>query len=69
MIDRDLLISATIRKHLTLAKLAQELGISAPSMSRKITASDFRLKEIEKISSVLELKVTERDAIFFAKKG
>lgn len=67
MIDRDLLIGACYRKHLRLGDVANQLGLTQGSLSRRITAGAFSREEIDVIAKYLKLSNKERDEIFFAK--
>jgi DNA-binding Xre family transcriptional regulator len=47
--------------------LAQQLGISGHSMSRKINGkNEFKASEIETLCKFLKISAKERTAIFFA---
>ena len=56
-----------VRKGLTLAEVARELGLDPASLSRKINGnSDFYRGEIERIINLLNLSGEDVLRIFFA---
>lgn len=67
MIDRDLLFSTTYGKGLRFKDLAEALGVSKESFSRKLANDTFNLEEITTISNVLKLSNSARNKIFFGK--
>ena len=58
--------AAMVRKGYTQKKLAEEIGISEPSIYRKIKNGSFGLDEAQKIIDVLGIENPED--IFFAKE-
>lgn len=48
--------------------IAKQIGISSYALQMKIdNDSEFRVSEVEALSKILNLSLTEKDAIFFAK--
>lgn len=48
--------------------IAQQLGISAYTLQLKIdNDNEFKVSEVDLLSSLLHLSLREKDAIFFAK--
>ncbi len=58
--------AAIARRGYTQKRLAEEIGISEPSMHRKIKNGTFGLDEAQRIINVLEIEKPED--IFFAKE-
>lgn len=63
-----LALRAVIEKSgLKYSKIAAEMGISAYSLQKKIhNVTEFKASEISKLASLLSLKKTEVNSIFFA---
>ena len=54
MFDKNLLKSELVLKDLTLEKLGKLLGLSKPTMSKKLNGvSEFTLSEIQALSKIL----------------
>lgn len=52
---------------LTISKVAEDLGITRAGFYKKLNnSSEFKASEISKLSAMLSLTDTEREAIFFA---
>ena len=67
LIDTKKLKGAVYASGLTFKKLAEKIGISQASMSKKTTGKrTFDVAEAYEISQVLGLDQSERDEIFFA---
>lgn len=66
MFNANELRAAIVRRGYTQKKLAEKIGISEPSMYRKIKNGSFGLEEAQKIIDVLEIENPEK--IFFAKE-
>ncbi len=48
--------------------IAQQIGISSYALQMKIdNDSEFRVSEVDALSTILNLSLMEKDAIFFAK--
>ena len=59
--------AAMVRKGLTVADIAKELGIDPATLFRKMSGqSDFYRNEIEKLCTLLELSAEDTLKIFFA---
>lgn len=67
MVDKDILLSACLKKHMRFKDLAKILEISPCQFSRKINSNHFSTKEIGIISEELNLSIADRNKIFFAK--
>lgn len=58
---------AMMRASMTMESLAEQVGISAVSMSYKVNNKrEFTSSEIKRISDILNLTIEERELIFFA---
>ena len=58
--------SFLVKRNISAGKLADELGISRVSLSKKINNKrEFKASEIVKIQKLLALTNVERDYIFF----
>lgn len=66
MFNANELRAAIVRRGYTQKRLAEKIGISEPSMYRKIKNGSFGLEEAQKIIDVLEIENPEK--IFFAKE-
>lgn len=59
---------AVAEKGLKYKYIAEKLNMTRQSLQQKIeNDSEFKASEIKALQELLELSVTERDAIFFAK--
>lgn len=66
MINRNLLKAAIARAGFTQEKLAESVGISANTLSKRIQgASFFNTDEIDKICSILAIESNEEKANIF----
>jgi len=66
-IDRDLLLSAVNRNHLSFRELSVMMKITPTSFSRKLKCQRFTLKELHDMKNTLHLTDKEVISIFFAK--
>ena len=66
MFNANELKAAIARRGLTQKKLAEKIGMSEPTMNRKIKRGSFGLDEAQKIIDVL--KIDKPEEIFFAKE-
>lgn len=68
MLNKNLLRSAIVKKGYTQEKLAEIIGMSANTLSSRITgASSFNVDEIDKICEVLDIvDNNEKAAIFLS---
>lgn len=67
MIDTIKLEMSITKARITKRELAKQLGISEMSLYNKIhNISEFKASEIRKLSEILELSDSDRQAIFFA---
>lgn len=66
MIDRDLLISASRKKHMTFNDLAKALDIDRATFSRKLRTKGFTVDELTMIRDALQISRKEMFDIFFA---
>jgi transcriptional regulator with XRE-family HTH domain len=58
-----------IKAGFTLETLAKEIGINPATLHRKMNGeSDFTRKEIQEISNLLNLNITNINEIFFAEQ-
>lgn len=68
MTDTLALRAAIEKSGLKYSKIAEEIGITAYSLQKKIcNVTEFKASEIAKLASLLSLKKTEINSIFFAK--
>lgn len=69
MTDTKELKIALLRSDMTASELADAIGISRVSLSYKMNnLRQFTVPEISKIAEVLNLSVSDKDRIFFAKQ-
>lgn len=67
MIDTIKLEMSITKARITKRELAKQLGISKMSLYNKIhNISEFKASEIRRLSEILELSDSDRQAIFFA---
>lgn len=67
MIDTIKLEMSITKARITKRELAKQLGISEMSLYNKIhNISEFKASEIRRLSEILELSDSDRQAIFFA---
>ena len=66
MVDVSELKACMARKGHTICSLANEINVSAPTLSHWMKNGTFRMDKVEQICLVLEIK--KPAAIFFAKK-
>jgi transcriptional regulator with XRE-family HTH domain len=66
MLNANELRAAIVRRGYTQKRLAEEIGMSEPSLYRKIKNGTFGLNEANKIIEVL--KIDKPEEIFFAKE-
>ena len=58
---------AILKAHVTKSDIADALGISRVSLTRKINnVTEFKASEISLLKNILKLSDQERDKIFFA---
>ena len=66
MTDTIMLKMAIVRSGLSQRKIAHALNLSEMGLYKKINnITEFKASEIEALQTVLNLTVSERDAIFF----
>ena len=66
MTNTQELKSFLVKRNISASRLANELGISRVSLSKKINNQrEFKASEIVKIQKILVLTNAERDFIFF----
>ena len=69
MTDTKELKIALLRSDMTASELADAIGISRVSFSYKMNnLRQFTVPDISKIAEVLNLSISDKDRIFFAKK-
>lgn len=69
MINSNLLKSAIVRTGMADYEVAEKIGISKSSISRKINGTcEFKMSEFEKLVQLLNLSPDETMAIFFGGK-
>ena len=68
MVNVSLLKSKTKDRGLTLEKLAEQIGMSRCTMSRKLSnhGADFTIKQANMIVNILGLSLEEANSIFFS---
>lgn len=67
MTDTALLESYISASGLKLNFICEKLGLSRQGFRKKLTnESEFKASEINALATLLEISVSERDAIFFA---
>lgn len=67
MTDKELLIEHIKLKGLSRTQFAAAMGFSMPTFYSRVNGrSNFSTAEIKKAEKILDLTVTQRNAIFFA---
>lgn len=67
MTNRDLLVKCIERSGLKKGKIAEAMGKTISTFSRKLAGKqDFTETEMRTLARILQLSVEERTAIFFA---
>lgn len=67
MTDTNAFKAAVMRKGLTMAILAEKIGVTEATLSYKANnLRQFKMAEVQAIKRILGLTAEERDAIFFA---
>lgn len=67
MTDTNAFKAAVMRKGLTMAFLAEKIGVTEATLSYKANnLRQFKMAEVQAIKRILGLTAEERDAIFFA---
>lgn len=70
MFNRNLFRARVIEKGLQLSDIATQIGITKPTLWRKMTGiSDFTRQEIYDITHILQLDRDDVDRIFFAEES
>ena len=66
MFNQKLLKAKIIAHGLTRAEMAKKIGISLTTLNYKLNGrQEFKLSEVKKICTILNLNKTEREKIFF----
>lgn len=66
MFNQKLLKAKIIAQGLTRAEIAKKIGISLTTLNYKLNGrQEFKLSEVKKICTILNLNKTERERIFF----
>lgn len=66
MFNQKLLKAKIIAQGLTRAEMAKKIGISLTTLNYKLNGrQEFKLSEVKKICSILNLNKIEREKIFF----
>lgn len=66
MFNQKLLKAKIIAQGLTRAEMAKKIGISLTTLNYKLNGrQEFKLSEVKKICTILNLNKTEREKIFF----
>ena len=68
MVDTQYLVDAMKNSGLKRQFIAEKLGCTRQSFSKKLITGNFDLKEANALSEIFGFSVKERDAIFFAKE-
>lgn len=67
MFNQKLLKAKIIAQGLTRAEIAKKMGISLTTLNYKLNGrQEFKLSEMKKICTILNLSKSEREKIFFA---
>lgn len=68
MVDTEMLKAVIEERGMFIGAIAKKAGMKHYTLARRINGeSEFRASEIEAVSRVLNLKASERNAIFFKK--
>ena len=67
MVDTQYLVDAVKDSGLKRQFIAEKLGCTRQSFSKKLITGEFDLKETNVLCEILGFSVRERDRIFFAK--
>lgn len=66
MFNQKLLKAKIIAQGFTRAEMAKKIGISLTTLNYKLNGrQEFKLSEVKKICTILNLNKTEREKIFF----
>ena len=66
MFNQKLLKAKIIAQGLTRAEMAKKIGISLTTLNYKLNGrQEFKLSEVKKICTILNLNKTEREKILF----
>jgi transcriptional regulator with XRE-family HTH domain len=67
MFNQKLLKAKIIAQGFTRAEIAKKMGISLTTLNYKLNGrQEFKLSEMKKICTILNLNKSEREKIFFA---
>lgn len=67
MFNQKLLKAKIIAQGFTRAEIAKKMGISLTTLNYKLNGrQEFKLSEMKKICTILNLSKSEREKIFFA---
>lgn len=67
MFNQKLLKAKIIAQGFTRAEIAKKMGISLTTLNYKLNGrQEFKLSELKKICTILNLNKSEREKIFFA---
>lgn len=67
MFNQKLLKAKIIAQGFTRAEIAKKMGISLTTLNYKLNGrQEFKLSEVKKICTILNLNKSEREKIFFA---